>query len=86
MTSAPLQALEPSSFIHYHAIVNIHTTLIEASYSQVNQFDDPKSVNWTLINEMTAALTQKHGDAADWKVANTGKLPMPNFEVGLVSF
>lgn len=43
--------------------------------------DDPKSLNWTLINEMAAALTQEQRDAAEWRIANNGKIAMQDFQV-----
>lgn len=40
-----------------------------------------QSLNWTLINDMAANLTQEQRDAAEWRIANAGKLPMQNFKV-----
>ncbi|KAI1855548.1 hypothetical protein JX266_000413 [Neoarthrinium moseri] len=38
--------------------------------------DNSQELNWTLINEMAAALTQQERDDAEWRIRNTGKLPM----------
>jgi hypothetical protein len=43
--------------------------------------NDPQNLNWTLINEMAAALTPEQRDQAEWRIRNTGKLPMGDFEV-----
>ncbi|KAI1212617.1 uncharacterized protein F4807DRAFT_413761 [Annulohypoxylon truncatum] len=42
-----------------------------------------QSLNWTLINEMAAALTPEQRDQADWRIRNTGKLPMGDFQIAI---
>ncbi|KAJ0108223.1 hypothetical protein J7T55_000188 [Diaporthe amygdali] len=44
---------------------------------------DTQSLNWTLISEMAAALTQEQRDAAEWRIANTGKISMQNFKTAI---
>lgn len=43
--------------------------------------DDLKSLNWTLIDQMVAALTPEQREAAEWRIAHGGKIAMQDFKV-----
>lgn len=45
--------------------------------------DDPQSLNWTLINEMAAALTQEQRDQAEVRIRDAGKVWMNSFKVSM---
>ncbi|KAI0478165.1 hypothetical protein F4859DRAFT_513750 [Xylaria cf. heliscus] len=41
---------------------------------------DSQSVNWTVINEMMAALTPEQRSQAEWRICNAGKVPREEFK------
>lgn len=43
--------------------------------------DDLESLNWTLIDQMVAALTPEQREAAEWRIAHSGKIAMQDFKV-----
>lgn len=43
--------------------------------------DDLQSLNWTLIDQMVAALTPEQREAAEWRIAHGGKIAMQDFKV-----
>ncbi|KAK7992598.1 hypothetical protein PG988_001392 [Apiospora saccharicola] len=47
--------------------------------------DASQSLNWTLINELAAALPAEQRDQAEWRIRNTGKIRMSNFQMALGS-
>ncbi|KAK8085851.1 hypothetical protein PG997_007122, partial [Apiospora hydei] len=42
--------------------------------------DNLQSLNWTLINEMAASLTQEQRDQAEWRMRNSSRLPMSDYQ------
>lgn len=45
------------------------------------KMSDPQALNWTLINQMADALTPDQRDAAEWRIAHTGKIQMQDYKV-----
>lgn len=43
--------------------------------------DGLQSLNWTLIDQMITALTPEQRDAAEWRIAHSGKIAMQEFKV-----
>ncbi|KAK8061818.1 hypothetical protein PG994_008184 [Apiospora phragmitis] len=45
--------------------------------------DASQSLNWTLINQMAAALTPEQRDQAEWSIRNTGKIRLNDFQMAI---
>lgn len=43
--------------------------------------DDIQSLDWALIDQMITALTPEQRDAAEWRIAHSGKIAMQEFKV-----
>ncbi|KAK8053074.1 hypothetical protein PG996_012375 [Apiospora saccharicola] len=47
--------------------------------------DPNQPLNWTLINEMAATLSTDQRDQAEWRIRNTGKIRLSDFQMAIGS-